>query len=283
MGDAVTDAHVHYWDPALRRYPWLAEVPAIGSAHGPAELAREAASGVPRRVVFVQADCERSAARDEVTWVESLAGRDPAVAAIIAFAPMDEGAATRQALAGLAARPLVRGVRHLIQGEVDPGFCLREAFVAGVRECGRLGLTFDLCLRHAQLPAATELVHRCPGTSFVLDHAGKPDLRTGEISAWRTDVAALAQAPNVVCKLSGLATETGTSNPDPGRLAPVVGHLLEVFGPGRLLFGSDWPVVKLATPYASWLKMAKMLLAHLSESQQALIFNDTAERIYRLG
>ena len=283
MASEVTDAHDHFWDPALRRYPWLAEAPAIAGAHGPADLRREATGAVPHRVVFVQADCERAAAADEVAWVESLAAGDPAVAGIVAFAPMDEGEATRAALAGLAVRPLVRGVRHLIQGEPDPAFCLREEFVAGVRACGRVGLTFDLCLRPPQLPAATELVRRCPGTGFILDHAGKPDLRTGRIDAWRADIAELARAPNVACKLSGLVTETGSTDPDPARVAPVVGHLLEVFGPGRLLFGSDWPVVKLATPYASWLKMAKMLLAPLSESEQSLIFNDTAARVYRLG
>jgi L-fuconolactonase len=283
MGSEVTDAHVHFWDPALRRYPWLAVAPAIGGAHGPADLRREAKGEVPRRVVFVQADCERAAAADEVAWVEALAALNPVVAAVVAFAPMDEGEATRSALAALAERPLVRGVRHLIQGESDPGFCLREEFVAGVRECGRLGLTFDLCIRPSQLPAATELVRRCPGTAFILDHAGKPELRSGTLNVWSADVATLARETNVTCKLSGLVTETGSTDPDPGRLAPVVDHLLAVFGPERLLFGSDWPVVKLASPYASWLKMAKMLLAHLSESQQALIFNDTAARIYRLG
>jgi len=152
-----------------------------------------------------------------------------------------------------------------------------------VGECGRLGLSFDLCVRHPQLASVTELVRRCPGTSFILDHAGKPDLRTGMLDAWRANITRLARQPNVTCKVSGLMTEAGSAALEFDRFVPVVAHLLETFGPQRLLFGSDWPVVKLAAPYATWLGMAKNLLAPLSESEQAGIFNGNAARVYRLG
>ncbi len=282
MGFEFTDSHVHFWDPSLRRYPWLADVPSIGGAHGPADLAREARDRAPSRVVFVQADCERSSAAAEVAWVESIAGQGPPVAGIVAFAPMDEGLRTLSALGELASRPLVRGVRHLIQGEPDPGFCLRPAFGEGVRACGTLGLTFDLCLRHFQLAPAVELVRRCPGTTFILDHAGKPDLQSGPTRAWRDEIAALARCPNAVCKLSGLATEAGAAALDPERYIPTIGHLLDTFGPSRLLFGSDWPVVKLAAPYPAWLNMAQKLLSHLPAADQAAIFGGNAGRVYRL-
>jgi L-fuconolactonase len=283
MALEYTDAHVHFWDTSLRGYPWLAEVPAIAGIHGPAELAAEAGSELPSRVVFVQADCERPAAMGEVSWVESLSGRIPKTAGIVAFAPMDAGSRTSAALNALAARPLVKGVRHLIQGETDPAFCLSAPFVEGVRECGRLGLSFDLCVRPHQLAAAAELVGRCPGTSFILDHAGKPDLRAPLLDSWRTHLQELSRLPNVVCKVSGLVTEAGTGARELERFIPAVGHLLDTFGPQRLLFGSDWPVVKLAVPYPLWLGMAKNLLAHLSPGEQALIFNANAARVYRLG
>jgi L-fuconolactonase len=283
MGPAFTDSHVHFWDTALRPYPWLAAVPRIAGAHGPAELDRDAGSSAPSRIVFVQADCERSFALDEVEWVETLAQADPRVRGIVAFAPMNEGALTLAALAALAARPLVKGVRHLIQGETDPGFCLTPAFIAGVAECGRLGLSFDLCVRHPQLDAVIGLVRACPGTSFVLDHAGKPDLRADMLDSWRDHVVELAACPNVSCKVSGLVTEAGTAALDPERFVPTISLLLEAFGPGRLLFGSDWPVVKLAAPYPTWLSMARTLLSSLPAAEQAAIFNDNAGRIYRLG
>lgn len=278
-----TDAHVHFWDPSLRRYPWLAAVPAISAAHGPRDLMREAAGEPPSRIVFVQADCERASASDEVGWVESLAKQAPRVAGIVAFAAMDAGPATLSALDALVGRPLVRGVRHLIQGEPDPGFCLTPAFLEGVRRCGELGLSFDLCVRHPQLSAVVELARLCPGTSLVLDHAGKPDLRSNVLDPWRRHIGELAECPNVTCKVSGLVTEAGTAALDPERFVPTMGHLLDTFGPSRLLFGSDWPVVKLASPYPTWLQMARALLAHLPATDQAAVFGGNAERVYRLG
>jgi L-fuconolactonase len=283
MGPGFTDSHVHFWDPSLRRYPWLSAVPEIAGAHGPADLVREAAGSPPSRIVFVQADCERGSALDEVEWVESLAARAPQISGIVAFAPMDLGPGTAAALDALRRRPLVRGVRHLIQGEPDPGFCLSPAFLQGVRRCGELSLSFDLCVRHPQLAAVVELARLCPGTSLVLDHAGKPDLRSNVLDPWRSHIAQLAGCPNVTCKVSGLVTEAGTAALDPERFVPTISHLIETFGPSRLLFGSDWPVVKLASPYPTWLKMARALLAHLPDSDQAAVFGGNAARVYRLA
>jgi L-fuconolactonase len=155
--------------------------------------------------------------------------------------------------------------------------------VDGVRQCGELGLTFDLCVRHPQLGSVVELVRACPATSFVLDHAGKPDLRASLPASWTRDIASLAGLPNVSCKVSGLVTEAGTAALDPGRFVPTISHLLETFGPSRLLFGSDWPVVTLATPYLTWLNMARALLAHLPEADQDAIFSGNAGRVYRLA
>jgi len=283
MAAGFTDAHVHYWNPGPLTYPWLAGVPAINQPLGPGELRAEAGPQLPRRIVFVQADCAPDQGLAEVEWIESLADQAPPVAGIVAFAAMNQGHHTVRHLQHLAARPLVRGVRHLIQGEADPLFCCRDAFVAGVRACGELGLSFDLCLKPPQLPAAAELVARCPGTTFILDHGGKPDLTTPDLAGWRADVAALARHPHVACKLSGLVTEAPPGGATPDRLAPAVDHLLACFGAGRLVFGSDWPVVKLACPYPTWHKMAKLLLARLADDEQAAIFNENAARIYRLG
>ncbi len=278
-----TDAHVHFWDRSLRPYPWLDEVPEIAAAHGPEDLAREAGAGAPDRVVFVQADCARESAMDEVSWVESLADRGPRVAGIVAFAPMDEGRRTLSALSALSARPLVKGVRHLIQGERDPSYCTRPEFVAGVRACGENGLSFDICVRHPQMEAVVRLARECPGTTLVLDHAGKPDLAGNLLDPWRSHIRELAELPHVVCKFSGLVTEAGGAAGDAGRFVPATQHLLECFGPGRLLFGSDWPVVRLAATYPSWLATARTLLSQLSVEERAAVFGGNAGRVYRLG
>jgi L-fuconolactonase len=282
MASPFVDSHVHFWDPPGLPYPWLDAEPTISRAHVPSDLLTEAGNHAPRHIVFVQAGCERSRSLDEVTWVEGLAEREPKIAAIVAFAPVDEGAATTRALDALCERPLVRGVRHLIQDATDPQLCQRPAFVDGVRSVGQRGLCFELCLRKEQLPAAIELVRACPDTRFVLDHAGKPDIRAARLDPWRADIETIAAFPRVVCKLSGLVTEAHATAWTPDDLRPYVEHVIACFGPGRLLFGSDWPVVKLASTYTRWLESARALLDRLAPADRDAIFFDNARRTYRI-
>jgi L-fuconolactonase len=282
MAVPFVDAHVHFWDPALLPYAWLAEQRAIGVPHVPANLRAEAGDQMPRQVLFVQAECDRARSFDEVSWVDRLAATEDRIAGIVAFAPMDLGAQTVRALDRLRAIALVRGVRHLIQDDPDPDLCGRPAFVAGVRSVGERGLCFDLCLRHGQLPAAIDLVRACPETRFVLDHAGKPDIRAARLDPWRAHVEELASLPHVACKLSGLVTEAAEGGRSLDDLRPFVDHLLTTFGPKRLLFGSDWPVVKLASTYVGWLANARTLLEHLAPGDLQAIFHDNARHTYRL-
>jgi L-fuconolactonase len=195
---------------------------------------------------------------------------------------MDRGAETIAALDRLRGRPLLRGVRHLIQGEADPDFCRRPEFIAGVRAAGDRGLSFDICVKHHQLASVVGLVGACPGTRFILDHAGKPDIRARLLDPWRAEITALARQPHVACKLSGLVTEADPAAWTVDDLRPYVEHLLDSFGPARLLFGSDWPVVKLASSYTRWLDAALMLLAQLPAAEQAAVMSGNAQRIYRL-
>ena len=282
--DSLTfvDAHCHFWDGARIAYPWLAEVPAIAGPHTPVELTTAAGARMPSQIVFVEVDADPRQARDEVRWVDELAAREPRIAAIVAHVTVDRGADTDAALAALAGHARVRGVRHLIQGHPEPDYCLRPAFVAGVRRVGERGWTFDLCVKHPQLAACIALVRACPGTSFVLDHAGKPDIRRGALDPWRAHIAELARLPNVVCKLSGLVTEAEPATWTAATLRPYVAHLLGCFGPDRLLFGSDWPVVDLAASYGRWLDTALDFLAPLSPRDRAAVLSGNARRIYRL-
>jgi L-fuconolactonase len=279
----LIDAHVHFWDPGILAYPWLRDVPAIAEPHTPSVMRAEAGPDMPRQLVFVQAECERARALDEVAWVEGLACEEPRIAAIVAFAPVNDGPRTRDALATLAARPLVRGVRHLVQDDPDPDLCRRPAFVEGVREVGRLGFCFELCVRQAQLAAALDLVRACPDTCFVLDHGGKPEIRSAGVDPWRAHIDALAARPNVVCKLSGLVTEAGPIGASLQALQPYVDHLVSAFAPDRLLFGSDWPVLKMASGYRPWLALARELLRALSPAAQSAVFSGTARRTYGLS
>src|SRR6187455_2738240 len=267
MPDApFIDTHVHFWDQRVLPYPWLVEVPSIAGPHTPAELRAEAVPGLPVKMVFVECGAP---GLHEVRWITQLAATEPRLAGIVAKIPIDAGAATHATIATLQKNPLVRGVRHLIQGEIDPDFCVRPEFIAGVRALGAAGLSFDLCCRHHQLDAVGRLVSACPGTRFILEHFGKPDIKAGLLEPWSRHITALAARPNVDCKLSGLITEADHTAWTIDHLRPYVDHVLATFGPHRLLFGGDWPVVKLAGSYMRWLDTARALVSHLSPPAQA--------------
>jgi L-fuconolactonase len=196
---------------------------------------------------------------------------------------MERGKETRGALAALSAHSLVRGVRHAVQDDPDPDLCRRPPFVEGVREVGRRGLLFELCVRQAQIDAARDLVRQCPDTLFVLDHGGKPEIRNGRLDPWRGSIDALAAHENVVCKLSGLVTEAGARGATVETLQPYVEHLLAAFGPGRLLFGSDWPVLKACgSGYRAWLALAREILSSLSPEARDAVFSGNMQRVYQL-
>ena len=274
-----TDAHMHFWDrDALGEYTWLHEVPAIAHRHTTENLGAEAPAHLPEKIVFVEAG---AAPLKEVRWVSDLAAAEPRICGIVAKILINAGAQTTADLAELRGYPLVKGVRHLFEHEsVD--YCARPEFIRGVQEAADVGYSFDLCCKHPQLPAVIELVRQCPQATFILDHGGKPGITAGLLDPWRGHIRTLAAFPNVVGKLSGLATEADHANWTEPQLQPYAAHLLDCFGPSRLLFGGDWPVAKLAIGYVRWLEIARHFIAELSPAEQAAVFRDNANRIYRL-
>jgi L-fuconolactonase len=271
------DSHMHFWDLSRMSYAWLHEVPSIWHRHAPENLHAEA-SELPEKIVVVEAGAPW---RDELTWVEELAASEPRIAAIVVKMTVNAGPQTTADIEALESHPLIRGVRQNF--EHDPfDYCARSHFVFGVCQLAAAGLSFDICCKHPQLPAVIDLVRACPQTSFILDHAGKPGIRDGVLEPWREHIRKLARHSNLVCKLSGLVTEADCENWTIDDLRPYVAHLLETFGPSRLLFGGDWPVAKLATSYPRWLETARELVADLSPDEQQAIFYDNAARIYRL-
>lgn len=273
------DAHMHFWDQAvLAPYTWLHEVPTIAHRHTPETIRTEAGADFPEKIVFVECGAPWL---DEVQWVGQLAALEPRLAGIVAKIAINEGAPTSAAIAELRRHRLVRGVRHHFE-HAPLDYCARPEFIAGVRELASAGLSFDICCKHPQLPAVIELVRQCPQVSFILDHGGKPGIRAGLLDPWREHLRTLAALPNLVCKLSGLVTEADHAHWTPEQLQPYVTHLLETFGPSRLLFGGDWPVAKLACGYPRWLALARQFTAHLTPAEQAAIFHDNAARVYRI-
>jgi L-fuconolactonase len=276
----IVDAHVHFWNPTELHYPWLAGRPALDRAFLPTDYRAATGTLSIAKILFVEANCAAAEALREVELVERLAREEPRFAAIVAFADLTDTHSLGATLDRLARSPMVRGIRHNIQGQ-PAGFCLQRAYVDGVREVGRRGLTFDLCATHDQLGEVARLVDRCPDTRFVLDHCGKPPIRDRLLEPWRSNVAALAAQTRVYCKLSGLLTEAAPDWSD-AALGPYAECVVECFGIDRVMYGSDWPVLILAGSYCDWYGFTERFTAGWSPAERRLFYHDTAVRVYGL-
>ena len=281
----IVDAHVHLYDPARIDYPWMRDVPSLDAAHPP-ERFFAATGGVDvERVVFVEVDAADGRGLDEARYVAALAEDEPRVAAIVASLPLERGPdAVRGELERYAALPGARGVRRLIQNHLDePGWALADPFVEAVRALAAHALSFDLCLYHPQLRDAIALVERCPDVRFVLDHIGKPGIRAGLVEPWRAELAELATAPNVCCKISGVVTEADHAAWTVDDVAPYVEHAIDRFGFERVMFGGDWPVLTLAGDYARWVDVVDRVVAGAPEADRRRLYRDNAIAFYRMA
>ena len=279
----LVDAHVHVWDRARHAQAWIDPVAMapIDRDFDLQALRADAGSSPPPRVVLVQTVPEESETRDLLQTALS----DPLAAGVVGWVDLTAVALADRLAALLAAdggRWLV-GVRHLLQDEPDPAWLDRPDARRGAQLVADAGLSLDLVIRHQQLPAVVRLAQGVPGLRLVLDHLGKPAVATGELEPWRTDLFALAREPNTAVKLSGLVTEAHWSSWATEQLAPYSQAALEAFGPFRVMFGSDWPVARLASTYPRWLATARALTADLNAGEQDAVFGATAATVYRLG
>lgn len=275
----IIDSHLHLWDPQRLDYPW--HFPPLDRAFLPADF-RAASAGIDiEALVFLECDAAPQQAFDEAQLVLAWAKEEPRIAAMVCNAPLQDGDGARADLERLAATDKVRGVRRIYQDERDPAFCLRPDFVTGVRALADYGLSFDLCLKHPQLQSTIGLVDACPNVPMVLDHIAKPGIKAGLMQPWANQMRDLARRENLVCKLSGVATEAATDW-TPAILRPYMEVALEAFGPSRIMFGGDWPVSTLAITYPAWVAVVDDLIQELSEIEQRQIYHDTAQAFYRL-
>jgi L-fuconolactonase len=283
MQTAILDTHVHLWDPDRFEMPWLAGDRVLEQRYDLARFDAAIAGTTVAALVYVQVEVAVPFALLEAEEVVRLAQTDSRIRAMVPWAPLEYGQRAEPYIERLLSLgPLTTSVRRLVQDEPDPEFCLRPRFVEGIRLLASYDLGFDLCVRHAQLPAVTQLVELAPNVRFVLDHSGKPDIRSASIEPWRQQIQELARRENVVCKLSGLVTEANHAGWKTDDLRPYVETVLEAFGPMRIMFGGDWPVVLLASSYRRWLDVALELTAALSPAERSSIFWGTGSSFYRL-
>ena len=278
----ITDAHVHFWDPATIRYGWLDGLEKLNRAFLPHDYAAATRSCEIKTLIFVESGCHPALSLAEINWIERLAKGEPRIQGIVAHAAVELGPGVREDLEQLASRPLVKGVRRLLQSESDPEFCLQNSFLQGLRLLAEFGFTFDVCIRAEQLPGVIRMAREVPEVTFVLDHCGKPDIRNRTFDPWAKNLQAFADLPNTVCKISGLTTEADLEHWQPADLKPYLQAAFRSFGFNRILFGSDWPVATLATTYEAWVNVVLDAANDASDQERLMLFGGNAERIYRV-
>ncbi|MFG2347421.1 amidohydrolase family protein [Streptomyces phaeochromogenes] len=278
----VVDAHHHVWDLSVRDQDWITgpELAPLRRNFTVEDLESEARAVGVTRTVLVQT----VTVAEETPEFLALAEEHDLIGGVVGWTDLtspdvaDELARLRELPGGRH----LKGIRHQVQGEPDPEWLLREDVRRGLAAVAEAGLVYDLVVLPSQLPACARAAELHPELTFVLDHLGKPPIAAGEPEPWATGIHALAALPNTVCKLSGMVTEADPKGWKVGDLTRYSDTVLEAFGPGRLMFGSDWPVCLLVASYTEVADIAGQLTGKLSESEQKEILADTATRVYRL-
>lgn len=278
MKESVIDAHQHFWHYSAQEYGW------IDDAHKrlrrnflPDDLAPEMASAGVAASVSVQA----RQTLEETEFLLSLAQKHPSIAGVVGWIPLVSKNAGAHA-EHLSKNPKLKGVRHVLHDEPDDHYMLRPDFQAGISQLARYHLAYDILIFERHLPQTIQFVDKFPTQVFILDHIAKPKIKEGLVEPWRKNIRELARRPNVYCKISGMVTEADWTHWTYASLRPYFDTVLEAFGPRRLMFGSDWPVLLVAGQYHGWVQTVGHVIEHLSETERARILGETAREAYRL-
>lgn len=272
------DSHHHFWKYDPKEYSWIDESKrVIRRDFLPADLKKEIDQVKIEGVVSVQA----RQTMEETNWLLGFAAAYPFIRGVVGWAPLADHKIA-SILEPLAAEPKLKAIRHVIQDEPDHDFILGSDFNAGVQVLQHYRLVYDILIYERHLPQAIRFVDRHPNQVFVLDHIAKPRIKDHALSPWRENIAELAKRENVYCKISGMVTEADYQRWTPEDLEPYFDTVLTVFGPRRLMFGSDWPVCLVATSYSRWFKLVATQIGKLSQPEQDRILGETATVAYNL-
>lgn len=276
---AYLDTHLHLIDRTRFGYAWADGIPALANGDFSEADYRALTGDRVAGALFMEVAVNDADYPAEAHHFSALARtRTQGIAGVIASCRPETDArfeAWLDTCSGLG----VRGFRRVLHTEPDD-LSQSETFRANLRRLGARGFTFDICVLARQLPVARDLVAACPDQSFILDHCGVPDIAGGAFDGWAAGIDALAAYPNVTCKLSGLTAYCAPGTASADTLRPWVDHVLHRFGPARMVWGSDWPVVNLGSGLPDWLDISDALLAPLSTDEADAIRHATARRVY---
>jgi L-fuconolactonase len=272
------DSHHHFWKYDPVTYSWMNDSMGILKRdYQPEDLKEVIDSTKIDGVISVQADQSMRETEDLLKH----ASERSFIRGVVGWFPLAEPELDGL-LESYATNPLLKGVRHVVQDEADDQFILGDAFNKGIRRLKAYELVYDILIYERQLGPSIEFVDRHPDQVFVLDHVAKPRIGDQIMEPWRAQMFELAKRENVYCKLSGMATEANWQNWTKDDLWPYAEVAMEAFGPTRMMFGSDWPVARLAVEYGDWVGLCREFISTLSDSEQAMIEGEVAIRAYDL-
>jgi L-fuconolactonase len=272
------DAHQHFWSYDAAQYPWIPPGSPLHRSWLPDDLAAlqkplgfDGSIAVQARQVVGESD-----------WLLGLADKHANVKGVVGWVDLRSDRVEAD-LARLAAHPKFVGVRHVVQDEPDVDFMLGKDFQRGIAKLQAHGLTYDILIYPKQLEAAIRLAEAFPSQPFVLDHIAKPRIKDGTLEPWRSQVRRLARSPNVHCKVSGMLTEADHTTWKAEQFRPYLDTVFEAFGPGRLMYGSDWPVCLFAGSYEQAFRLVDDYAHGLAAAERAGLFGGNCHKFYFAG
>jgi L-fuconolactonase len=274
----IIDAHQHFWNYDPSRHGWIDDrMSAIRRDFLPAELQTIYSKNNIDGCVAVQVDQTEK----ENAYFLNFAQQFNFIKGIVGWVDLRAGN-IEERVEYYRHFPLMKGFRHIVQGESDPDFMLRDDFCRGISWLGRYNFTYDILVYHHQLSQVAGFVKKFPEQSFIIDHLAKPAIAKGETGQWRKNIHAIAKHQQVYCKVSGLVTEANWQTWTYADLEPYLDTVLEAFGPSRLVYGSDWPVCLVAASYEKQLDVINTMISKLSKSERESILGENAIRFYHL-
>jgi len=270
------DAHQHFWDIHRFGYPWMPGESPLHRNFLPQQLETILKRNRFDGSVVVQANV----IIEESHWLLELASQHEFIRGVVGWVDLTD-ARLGYTLDELGRHPKFKGVRHLVQDEPDVNWLLRADVLAGLQELARRGIPYDLLLRPPRLKLVPRLAERLPEVRMVIDHIAKPPIAAQTMDGWAEDMEAAAKIPRLHCKLSGMITEAG-QNWKAGHLRPYVQHVMKLFGPDRLMFGSDWPVCTLAGTWKEVMAAFTQALGPQAVEVREKLLGATAVKFYRL-
>lgn len=270
------DTHQHFWKYHKDEYDWIGEkMIFIKKDFMPEDLEKEIKGSDVKGTIVVQV----RQTLEETRWLLELSNQHDFIKGVIGWVDLLSDRMEDQ-LFEFTGHPKFVGVRHIIHDEPDVEFMLKKEFMRGISYLEDYGLTFDLLIYPEHLKTASELVRQFPNQKFVIDHLGKPKIRSKILEPWTTDIREFKDMENVYCKLSGMVTEADWYKWDQKDFEPYLNTVYQCFGPDRLMIGSDWPVCLLSGTYDNVMKIIFDFIGRLSAEDQEKIHRTNAEHFY---